>query len=518
MGNQGQNRKGKKKNTRRRALIAAGVITLVLAAVILGINEMAQRTARIQLAAKYKEVLPSRGDLTIEIEGSGSMGAVSSADFLVGISGKVVGLNYEAGDRVQKGERLFSIDSESLRSQARTLELQIEQQELSLQTQRRSLEKNLIYAPRDGVVRNLYARIGEDAALTVQTFGALCVIEASADVTGWTPPPSPVLTPEPAWHVIFPQGRNGTASEAVPLDVSASPAATPGPSVSGTSVAEKSGVTGAGVISHIYVREGQSVRRGQLLFSTDTADTQSVIRSAELGLDDLRESLREIQDKLEDNQVFAPMDGVLVTLNVKNGQSVVEGSSAGNVSGVDELEMQLSIDELDIERVQAGQRVRVNVDAFGGETIEGTVNKIAPIGVKAGEITTFQVAVSVPADERIKPGMNALAVIEVDKRLDVLMLPVDAVVKQGEKRFVRVLAPGVILQDLSTWKADETGAAVPYELREVTVGVGNQASVEIISGVAEGETVLIETLETTDIMGGMYMNTSVRDDVVTVAE
>ena len=103
----------------------------------------------------------------------------------------------------------------------------------------------------------------------------------------------------------------------------------------------------------------------------------------------------------------------------------------------------ISVDELDMRQIRLGQGAIVQVDALGGAPLRGTVSQIGMIAQTSGGVTTVPVTIRIedrPADLRV--GYSASVVIEVERAENVLMVPVEAVVKQGGRSFVTVLRDG----------------------------------------------------------------------------
>jgi HlyD family secretion protein len=136
------------------------------------------------------------------------------------------------------------------------------------------------------------------------------------------------------------------------------------------------------------------------------------------------------------------------------------------------------VDEADIGRVRLGQRARMTTETFRERVFDGRVTQISPIGVERDNVTTFEVEVSIdnPGQE-LTANMTANAEIILEELPDSLLLPEAAVVYDGKKNaFVDVVDP-----------AEKTGRRrVP-----VKAGVGNGTRLQILSGVKEGDKVVL---------------------------
>jgi HlyD family secretion protein len=131
------------------------------------------------------------------------------------------------------------------------------------------------------------------------------------------------------------------------------------------------------------------------------------------------------------------------------------------------------VDENDIGKVLPGQAVTIKVDALPNQVFDGEVLKIAPQGKATQNVTTFEVTTELVSEDisRLKPGMNAEVEIMAASAQNVLLVPNEAIMNFGGRQMVRVV-----------------GEERP---RRVEVGASNWEKTEIISGLDEGEVVVI---------------------------
>lgn len=180
--------------------------------------------------------------------------------------------------------------------------------------------------------------------------------------------------------------------------------------------------------------------------------------------------LEKAKEKQEQLAIVAPCDGRIASINVKKGDSVSSGTKVMSIVEDAGMELILHIDELDIPLVQPGQQVKLSVDALTDVTLYGEVEKIAPLGNTESSVTTYDVYVTLTGDvdERVLGGMNVSGEILVSAASNALLLPGEAVFRDGDAWFVQL----------------QSG-----EYREVQLGMMTDSQVEILSGVSEGEMV-----------------------------
>jgi HlyD family secretion protein len=146
--------------------------------------------------------------------------------------------------------------------------------------------------------------------------------------------------------------------------------------------------------------------------------------------------------------VRAPIAGTVLSQAVTAGQvttsatnSVNGGTSLLTMADLHSIRMRALVAETDVGQVRPGQRATVTVDAFPNRTFVGTVEKVEPQAVVEQSVTNFPVLVSLPNDqELLLPGMNGDVSLMVDRRTNVLAVPVDAV---RNLREAQVLAPSL---------------------------------------------------------------------------
>ena len=197
-------------------------------------------------------------------------------------------------------------------------------------------------------------------------------------------------------------------------------------------------------------------------------------------------SLKQLEEQQGYTTILAPMDGVILSRDVEIGDAVssilVLGSTATLVmteGDTTEVYVQGKVDEADIAHVYMGQPARIKVESFRDRLFYGKVTKIAPMGVEKDNVTTFEVRVSInnPGGE-LKANMTANAEIMLDEHKGVLTVPENAVIYDNQKNaFVQIPDKG----QKDGWRK------IP-----VKVGLSNGSLTEIVSGLKEGDQVVLQ--------------------------
>ena len=141
--------------------------------------------------------------------------------------------------------------------------------------------------------------------------------------------------------------------------------------------------------------------------------------------------------------------------------------------------VQGKVDEADIANVYLGQPARIKVESFRDRVFNGKVTKIAPLGVEKDNVTTFEVRVSIDnAGGELKANMTANAEILLDEHKGVLTVPENAVIYDNQKN------ASVNVPD----KSQKDG----QRKTPVKVGLSDGSKTEIVTGLNEGDTVVLQ--------------------------
>jgi HlyD family secretion protein len=214
-------------------------------------------------------------------------------------------------------------------------------------------------------------------------------------------------------------------------------------------------------------------RAKQPFTANDVAQAQAVVDGAQAQLDQARYNVSAAT-------VLAPFSGIVSAVSANPGELASPISPSPIVSLVDpnNLRLDASVDETDVSHVQVGQDVTIAFDAVPDKTFPGKVLSIAPNATVQSGVATYTVSVSVQSSPEIKPGMTGNASIIYAHHDDVLLVPNRAVRTDGANRVVSVLASG-------------TPVAKP-----VTVGISDDQSTEVLTGVQVGDQVVLPSTST----------------------
>lgn len=141
-----------------------------------------------------------------------------------------------------------------------------------------------------------------------------------------------------------------------------------------------------------------------------------------------KESVKKAQTNLGYATITSPIDGVVLSKEVEEGQTVASSFSTPTLFKIarDLTDMRViaDVDEADIGDVKEGQRVTFTVDAFPDDTFEGQVTQVRQEAATESNVVTYEVVISAPNDDlKLKPGLTANVVIFTMEAKDVLAVP-----------------------------------------------------------------------------------------------
>lgn len=139
------------------------------------------------------------------------------------------------------------------------------------------------------------------------------------------------------------------------------------------------------------------------------------------------------------------------------------------------MTLETAIDELDILSLAIDQIADITLDALPGQSFEGRITQIADEGIVSQGVSTYAVTLSVASDASMRVGMNASVTITIDKKDNVILIPLDALQESGSEQFVYVGKAG--------------SESSPGEKRIITTGISDGEFVEITSGLTDGENI-----------------------------
>ncbi|MFN4003282.1 MAG: efflux RND transporter periplasmic adaptor subunit [Hylemonella sp.] len=263
----------------------------------------------------------------------------------------------------------------------------------------------------------------------------------------------------------------------------------------------------SGRVTGLYFRDGERVRKGQLLVQLDDQLPLAQVKQAQAELAIAQANHRRNQELLAQNfvsqravdesaanvevaqaklalaqataarlKIYAPFDGIAGIRNVNVGDYLKDGTDIVNIEDIDTVYVDYRLPERYQNRVRAGQLASVELDALPGRRFEARVQAVDPLIDANGRSIGVRASI-VNRELLLRPGMFARVNTVFGVRERARVLPEEAIVPQGGKTYVIRLVPG------------PDGALVSQRV-EVKLGLRRPGQVEILEGVQEGDTVV----------------------------
>lgn len=205
-----------------------------------------------------------------------------------------------------------------------------------------------------------------------------------------------------------------------------------------------------------------------------------------------KEEVQRAQTNLGYATITSPIDGVVLSKSVEEGQTVAASFSTPELFTIaqDLTNMQVvaDVDEADIGDVKEGERVTFTVDAYPDDTFEGKVKQVRQEATTTNNVVTYEVVISAPnADLKLKPGLTANVTIYTAERKGVLSVPSKALRFTPQKETVgKMKIVDVANAKNKVWTIEGNSIVA----HKVNIGMTDGTNTQIVGGIAEGTKVV----------------------------
>ena len=533
----------KKKKKWLKRIIALTVIVALLALFLTQCMKGGVQTA----SGSYLPATAAVQDLTVAVTGPGTVKPNDTYRATALVKGEVLSAPFEEGQEIHKDDTLFVIDASDVETAIQQAQLSVQSAQLNydslVRTRNDNTQDRQVKANASGVVTKVYVDPGDTVAAGTPIADILDrdnmklkvpfhSVNATAFYVGQSATVTVSGTAETLYGTITEiaatdsVGAGGTLVRNVTIAVQ-NPGALSNTSMGSAMVGEvSSSASGtfqygeskqliakySGELQTLDLNEGDKVYDGQLLGEFKETKMQDQIDAAAIQLQNARLSLQNAKDRLEDYTITSPIDGTVIEKNYKAGDNIDPSTATATganaflavIYDMSRLTFDINVSEMDVVRVEVGQKVTFTADALDGQEFTGVVEKVNINGTTQNGNTSYPVTVVVDgsgsdlAAQGLLPGMSVSASIIVEEIADVLAIPVDAV-QRSETPYVFVAGEGAM---------DDKGNLVDFtklEQRTVELGRNSDEFIEILSGLEEGETVFIPNAASS-IMSQMFMS------------
>ena len=232
-----------------------------------------------------------------------------------------------------------------------------------------------------------------------------------------------------------------------------------------------------------------SIKNAKDAFLNNDLDVQS----SELSVKQKENALQDAKDNLSNYYVYAPFAGTISNIAVKKTDSVSSGTTIATLITEKQV-AEISLNEVDVAKIQIGQKATLTFDAIPDLTITGKVVEIDSIGTVSQGVVNYTVKISFDTnDDRVKPGMSVNSNIITNVKQDVLTVPNSAVKTQNGTSYVQMF--DTPLPTPATGVQGSPSLTLPVN-QTVEIGISDDTNTEIISGLKEGDSIVTKTIAT----------------------
>ena len=482
-------------------ITSAAVLVIIIAVIIFAIS----RAGGQKKAAEYTDYTVARGNISVEITGSGAVEPIDQYEVKPLVSGDIIECYIEEGQMVEKGDLLYKIDTKDIENTIQRAQNSLEKAQIAYDDAIEMRDDLKVKTPINGTITAVYAKegdnIGNGGKVVDITDSSVMELEipflANDAANIYAGQSATVTLTNSYYRLTGTVSRVTTGTFVSPEGVSVCNiyinVNNPGAIAKGDSATATVGgyacnsagtfdynatrsVTAkvSGEVINMPFKVGDRVSADETILTIDGDNVNDTIRNATYSLKDAKLSLQNAQDQLDNYNITAPIAGKVIKKTSKTGDSIESGG--GNsvtmavIADMSKIVFDISVDELDITKLSVDQEVNITADAFEDRRFSGRVDYVSSIGTTSNGVTTYPVTIEITNPEGLIPGMNVDANIVVESKENVLMVPVGAI-NRGNSVTVK--------------KGTET------ERVKVETGINNDDFIEIVSGLNEGDIIQV---------------------------
>lgn len=498
----------KRRNSRRVKRMVKRIVKWIFwlcvlaAAALFGYRYYREQTATQTASTQptYATSSVQSGAISKTVYGTGMIEAASQPVVSIQTDGTLSELRVDIGDEVKEGDVLAVLENDELDATIQDLEYALWELDDEIMGTSPGATVVTVRSPIAGRVMKLYGQVGDDALAVYRKYGAVALLSTDGRmkvefdvaegtsvelgetlfVSGMGAVVGTTFSVEGEVTDLYMQGTKAVVTindDTLPMDADATVTNGMGEIVgTGTLEINKPMAVSAygGTIRQIRVNVGDEIERKDTIYVLEDSPLTLTQESLRIQREAAAEELEEAKEQRENLIILAPCDGVIASVEaLEVGSSVTAGTTLLSILEGEDMTLTIAVDELDVVSVQEGQPVSITVDALSDLTVEGTVEKIAPVGSGESGVTTYDVKLSFDAaGTGIRAGMNATGEILVASVEDALYIPVEALMTVNDQYCVLTAS----------------GSYQPVE-----TGIMNDEYVQILSGLEAGDLVCYES-------------------------
>lgn len=517
----------KRKKIRRKRIITSVIALAVVGGIAFGMMQLFKEK-KPELTVWSQPVM--RGPISSSVTGSGETKALKSATLTLSSGGTVQEVYVQEGQQVKEGDPLYKVDSTEAQKAVEDAQKTVNDYQKQIDALNKSYADLTFTAPFTGKLidapdlkvgntiasgeklgklvddstmkLSLYFSYAYEQEFSVGKTATISIPTTMTNVTGTVETINKVqrISPEGSklFEVIFSMKNPGTLTEG--MGATASLKAADGSEIfayePGTLTYNRSvdlTTKAGGELIKVNLINYGTVQSGTVLVQMKGDNNDDQMASLNTSLSDAQANLKKAQESLAKYNAVAPISGTVLSVGLQPGQTVPTDTTAVSIADTSIMTVEIKVDSMNISYVKAGMSCDiVQYDMNGDQTtVPGTVTSVSLEGKNENGVSYFPATIQVEnPDGQLRPGMYVEYSMTASQVDDCLQVPLQAV-KQTQ------LGTCVFVEGEPTDKAldpAELGMEVPegYYAVAVTIGVSDQANVEIKEGVEEGQNIFIQ--------------------------
>jgi len=463
-------------------MLSHKVYAILIAAALIGTGYYFYHRTHATAKTTYQTATVQKGMIASYVSGSGNLKVSESATINAEVSGTVSRLSVGVGDKVNKGQFLFYIESDSADTDLAKAYSSYKQALQSVESARTKLlqdQQSLANLSGNSAVLEAASKVEQANQQVESAYSNLLQAESDSN------------------DLYAKYQSDPTSVTQLQLSIAAQ-------KIDAAEAAYDSAKQSLKTAQAAYNQAVNNINTNLEIAKQQVAASEASLEAAEASADSGLASYNQQKENSSKRYVTAPIAGTITEVNIKNGDEVSAGSSSQSstsssstssstnsststsskssgailIENFDSLRAIIAINETDIPKVAKDQKATLTVDAIPDLTLTGKVIEIAQKGTNTQNVITYDVTISIDSiDNRLRPEMTVFADITTEVKQDVLYIPSSAVKSDSSGgHYVQVMKNGI------------------PETVSVTIGISNDTDTEITSGLSEGDTVVTQTI------------------------
>lgn len=437
-----------------------------------------------------------KGTIVSSVSGTGQISSSNEIALKPEVSGTLTQILVSAGSRVKKGQTIAYIDSVDARKNVRDAEISLRAAQLDLK--KTETESNNTLSDQETVVVNAYNdylnskpeaitedqsssyknltisgnyTLGKEGVISLTTYpssgGVSFKISGLATGAGMVNSSTPQPIGDTGLYILFPD-NNPPLQDTWNITL-------PNPRASNYLANKNTYEAALKKLNDIKNEDGSNLIN---------------LESQKITVQERQNTLSDAQEILAKYRVSAPYDGVIGTVSLNTGNPVSPSTSIATILTQEQI-AKITLNEVDVAKVQVGQKAMLTFDAIDELSIAGSVSEVDQIGTTSQGVVSYNVKITLSSsDERIKSGMSVSASVITNIKDGVLTVPSSAIKTSSGNSYVDIFIPALEASQETTG----TPSSTPPTQTKVELGISDDINTEIISGLNEGDQIVTKTI------------------------